>query len=63
MKKEYDFSKGTRGKFFNKKAKMNLPIYLAPDVEKKIRKYAQEKNLETESLVNEMLRNRINDLN
>ena len=44
MKKEYDFSKGARGKFFNKNAKMNLPIYLEPDVEEFIRKYAKEKN-------------------
>jgi hypothetical protein len=28
MKKEYDFSKGTRGKFFNKNAKLNIPVYL-----------------------------------
>jgi len=32
MKKEYDFSKGERGKFYQPDAKINLPIYLEPDV-------------------------------
>ena len=63
MKKEYNFSKGVRGKFFNKNAKMNLPIYLEPDVEEFIRKYADEKKQDTESLVNELLRNSIGELN
>ena len=63
MKKEYDFSKGVRGKFFNKNAKMNLPIYLEPDVEAFIRKYADEKKQDTESLVNELLRNSMEELN
>jgi hypothetical protein len=32
MKKEYDFSKGERGKFFRPGAKLNLPVYLEPDL-------------------------------
>ncbi|MCU0286452.1 MAG: hypothetical protein MUF15_08630 [Acidobacteria bacterium] len=32
MKDEYDFSKGERGKFFRKNIKINLPIYLEPDI-------------------------------
>ena len=63
MKKEYDFSKGVRGKFFNKNAKINLPIYLEPDVEKFIRKLDHKKNKDTESVVNELLRNSIEELN
>ncbi len=43
MKKEYDFSKGERGKFFNPQAKLNLPIYLEPDIEEFIRKQAKKK--------------------
>ena len=30
MKKEYNFSKGVRGKFYNPEGKFNLPIYLEP---------------------------------
>jgi hypothetical protein len=32
MKKEYDFSKGVRGKFHNGDGKFNLPIYLEPEI-------------------------------
>jgi hypothetical protein len=32
MKKEYDFSKGDRGKFFRPGVKLNLPVYLEPDL-------------------------------
>ena len=28
MKKEYDFSKGERGKFFKKNVQINVPVYL-----------------------------------
>lgn len=27
MKKEYDFSKGERGKFYNAGANLNIPVY------------------------------------
>ena len=32
MKKEYDFSKGERGKFYRPGIQLNLPVYLEPDV-------------------------------
>ena len=32
MKERYDFSKGERGKFYRKNAKLNLHIYLDDDV-------------------------------
>ena len=32
MKKEYDFSKGERGKFYRPDARLNLPVYLEPDL-------------------------------
>ncbi len=28
MKKEYDFSKGERGKFYKPNVKLNIPVYL-----------------------------------
>ena len=34
MKKEYDFSKGERGKFYQPDIQLNLPVYLEPDVKK-----------------------------
>jgi hypothetical protein len=33
MKREYDFSKGLRGKFYRKGAKLCLPIYLDAKVQ------------------------------
>jgi len=62
MKKEYDFSKGERGKFFNPQAKLNIPIYLEPDIEEFIRKQAEKKNKDAESLVNELLRRDIENI-
>jgi len=29
MKKEYDFSKAERGRFYRPNAKLNLPVYLS----------------------------------
>ena len=56
MRKEYDFSKGERGKFHRPDVELNLPIYLEPDVAKFLRELAQTKNVEIESIVNDWLR-------
>jgi hypothetical protein len=34
MRKEYDFPKGERGKFYRPGIQLNLPIYLEPDLRK-----------------------------
>jgi hypothetical protein len=34
MKKEYDFSKGERGKFYRPDIQINVPVYLEPDLRK-----------------------------
>ena len=62
MKKEYDFSKGERGKFYNENANLNLPIYLEPDVDSFFRGKAKEKNKDTQTLINEMLRREIQNI-
>lgn len=59
MKKEYNFSKGERGKFYRQDVHLNLPIYLEPEVAQFIRKYAKEKNVDSQTIVNEWLRNNI----
>ncbi len=43
MKKEYDFSKGERGKFYYKDAIINIPINLNAEVEIFIIKLAKKK--------------------
>lgn len=34
MKKEYDFSKGQRGKFYRPDIKLNLPVYIDQDLKR-----------------------------
>ncbi|MBN2355412.1 hypothetical protein JXO59_04825 [candidate division KSB1 bacterium] len=59
MKKEYDFSKGVRGKFYRPEAKLNIPVYLDQDIADFIKKYAKKKNTDVETIVNKWLRNSI----
>jgi len=56
MRKEYDFSKGVRGKFYRPNVELNLPIYLEPDVAKFVRELAKAKNTAIEVIVNNWLR-------
>ncbi len=48
MKKEYDFSKGVRGKFYNPKGDLNIPIYLEPEVADFVKKLSIEKKNRSE---------------
>lgn len=56
MKREYDFSKATRGKFYRPNTKLNLPIYLDDDVVEFVQTYAQRKKVDAQTVVNEILR-------
>lgn len=49
MKKEYDFSQGTRGKFYHPDSELNVPIYLEPDVVKFLHQIAKTKNITIEA--------------
>ena len=55
MKEEYDFSKGERGKFYNKNATFNLPIYLDPEIESFVAKLAKEQKKNISEIVNALL--------
>ena len=55
MKKEYDFSKGERGKFYNKDATFQVPIYLEPEIESFIQKLARDKKMSISKIVNTLL--------
>jgi hypothetical protein len=57
MKKEYDFSKGVRGKFYRPNVRLNLPVYLDDDIAEFIQKYAKHKKVDMQTVVNEILRN------
>jgi hypothetical protein len=56
MKKEYDFSKGERGKFYKPHANLNLPVYLAPDVRKFVERIAKSKRSDASTVVNKLLK-------
>ena len=56
MKKNYDFSKGVRGKFYNTDAEFNLPIYLEPEIAEFVQKLADEKNVDAARIVNMLLK-------
>ena len=56
MKKEYDFSNAVRGKFYRKGAQLNLPIYLDKDIADFIHKVADRKKIDSQTVVNKMLR-------
>ena len=56
MKAEYDFSKGTRGKFYRPDAVFNYPVYLEPDVNEFMDKLVQERGSDVQTLVNAWLR-------
>ena len=55
MKKEYDFSKGERGKFYNENASLHIPIYLDSELENFISKIAKEQKSTITQVVNNML--------
>ena len=62
MRKEYDFSKGERGKFYHPDMKLKIPIYLDEEVSAFIEKIASKKGLDRSSVVNELLRGDIKNV-
>ncbi|MHC4457579.1 MAG: hypothetical protein ACYS0I_10905 [Planctomycetota bacterium] len=56
MRKEYDFSKGERGKFYRPDMKLNIPIYLDEEVSAFVEKIALKRGVDRSSVVNQLLR-------
>ena len=55
MKKEYDFSKGERGKFYRPDAVFHIPVYLTPEIGHFISKLAEKQKTDTSDIVNKLL--------
>jgi hypothetical protein len=55
MEKEYDFSNGERGKFYNKNASFHMPVYLEPEVEDFFTKLARKQNTNLGEMINSLL--------
>ena len=56
MKKEYDFSKGVRGKFYRKGSKLRLPIYLNLNLQHRLEELSKSKHETIGDLVGRLLR-------
>jgi hypothetical protein len=56
MKKEYNFSKGTRGKFYRRNVTLKLPIYLDSDNLSFVEKIAKKKKKDLNFVVNELIK-------
>ena len=59
MKKEYDFSKAERGKFYSKAVKLRLPIYLDIKLQSLLQKMAQKKHKGVTEMVNHLVRKEV----
>jgi cytidylate kinase len=55
MKKEYDFSKGVRGKFYRKGAELRLPIYLETDLQGRLERLSQKNGKDIGEIVNQLV--------
>ncbi len=62
MKREYDFSKAARGKFFRKGAELRLPIYLDAKLQRKLERLAQKKGRDVSEMVNQLLKKDMDSL-
>ncbi len=56
MKKEYDFSKGERGKFYRKNAIQHIPVYLEPKTLSFVESIAERKNSDISKVVNNLIK-------
>ena len=59
MKREYDFSKGVRGKFYRKGAELRLPIYLDTKLQKQVERLAEKNGKDVSEMVNQFVRKEV----
>ena len=56
MKKQYDFSKGVRGKFYRPNAVLKIPVYLDKEVQTFVQEIAESKKSDVATVVNDLLK-------
>jgi uncharacterized DUF497 family protein len=59
MKREYDFSKAVRGKFYRKGAELRLPIYLDVKLQKQLERLAEKNGKNVNDLVNQFVQREV----
>jgi hypothetical protein len=57
LKKEYDFSRGVRGKFHRPGARLRLPVYLEERALARVQRIAGKKGTDISTVVNQMILN------
>ncbi len=55
MRKEYDFSKGTRGKFYRPSASLCLPIYLDRKALAFVQAIARKKGMDVSAVASQLI--------
>ncbi len=56
MNKEYDFSRGERGKFYKPDVKLNIPVYLDSVAYSFVEKIAEKKQEDVSTIVNKLIK-------
>lgn len=59
MKREYDFSKGVRGKFYRKGAELRLPIYLDAKLQEQLERLARKNGKDIGEIVNQLVQKEV----
>jgi cytidylate kinase len=59
MKREYDFSKAVRGKFYREGAELRLPIYLDAKLQRQLEQIARKKGKEIGDVVNHLVKKEV----
>jgi len=59
MKREYDFSKAVRGKFYREGAELRLPIYLDAKLQRQLEHIARKKGREIGDVVNHLVKKEV----
>jgi cytidylate kinase len=59
MKKEYDFSKAERGRFFKKGTTLRLPIYLDANVQHEVENLASRTGRNVRDVVNRIVQKEV----
>ena len=59
MKREYDFSKAVRGKFYRKGAELRLPIYLDAKLQEQVERLARKNGKDIGEIVNQLVRKEV----
>ena len=55
MRKEYDFSKGVRGKFYRSRARLNLPVYLDAEARAFVQRIAWKNGVDISAVVDRLI--------